>query len=73
LPQLFGSVCVLTHRVPQVVSPFGQVAVQLPLWQMEFGPQMLPQLPQFASSVWGLVQVPAQRMSGAIQLNAHCP
>ncbi len=63
VPQLFGSVLVLTQLLAQIVCPGGHaVAVaHPPLMQVWPSEQVLPQAPQFEGSIAGTTQSPLQR------------
>jgi hypothetical protein len=50
VPQLLGSVVVLTHKLEQTVCPTGQVIVQTPLMHNWPDAQSLEQAPQLLSS-----------------------
>jgi hypothetical protein len=50
-----------------------QGVVQAPPMQIRPAPQLLPQSPQWASSVWVSTQTPAQFESPAWQLSAQAP
>jgi hypothetical protein len=49
-PQLFGSVCVLTHWLLQAVPSGGRHVRQLPVEQTSFEPQVFPHVPQLRGS-----------------------
>jgi hypothetical protein len=60
VPQLFGSVCRVVQVEPHRTSPTGQVATHTPETQAWPVAQALPQPPQFAVSIDGLMQAPLQ-------------
>jgi len=68
MPQLLGSFEVLTHAVPQLVSPAGQV--QLPLTHVAPVGQTCPHIPQLFVS-FTLTHVPEQNICPGPQ--AHAP
>lgn len=71
-PQFPGSVLVLVQPLGQV---FGNVDghEQAPFVQTPFVPQLLPQVPQFASSSAKLAQIPLQSVVGATQSGSQTP
>src|SRR5262249_58313456 len=71
LPQLLGSLLVLTHVPLQRLCPDGQV--QLPPLQLWPPPQTRPQTPQLLASVCRLTQPPAQAVSGLGQSRTQLP
>jgi len=73
VPQLPGSLCVLTQVPPQLVSPCWQVSWQVPLMHTWPAGQDTPQLPQLLLSEVVSTHLPLQFTSPAWQLSVHAP